>query len=91
MSAARFARMATAGGFVVDQQVDRWGDEQQFSVAYRDVITVGTKTWRRRSSGMLLLVRGFMALLLRLGAGLGTSPGLGSFPHYLIYEIISRS
>jgi hypothetical protein len=44
MSAARFARMATAGGFVVDQQVDRWGEKQQFSVAYRDVITVGTKT-----------------------------------------------
>lgn len=44
MSAARFARMATASGFVVDQQVDRWGDEEQFSVAYRDVITVGTKT-----------------------------------------------
>jgi hypothetical protein len=43
MSAARFKRMATACGFVVDRQVDHWGDQKQFSVAYRDVITVGTK------------------------------------------------
>jgi SAM-dependent methyltransferase len=43
MSAPRFARMATGHGFVIDHQGDRWGADQQFGVAYRDVITVGTK------------------------------------------------
>jgi len=46
MSAGRFARMAVKHGFVVDQQTSRWGDHGQFGVAYRDVITVGTRTAR---------------------------------------------
>ncbi len=50
MSAERFARMAVERGFVIDEQVDRWGDRGQFSVAYRDVITVGTKLGRPESS-----------------------------------------
>jgi len=43
MSAARFARLAAEQGLAVGDQVNRWGDRLQFGVAYRDVITVGTK------------------------------------------------
>jgi hypothetical protein len=43
MSAERFARMAVEHGLAVDEQVDSWGDRREFSVSYRDVITVGTK------------------------------------------------
>ena len=43
MSAGRFARMATAHGFDVIAQDSVWGDHEQFGIAYRDVITVGTK------------------------------------------------
>jgi SAM-dependent methyltransferase len=43
MSAARFAKMAADHGLAVDRQLDRWGDNDQFAVAYRDVITIGTR------------------------------------------------
>jgi SAM-dependent methyltransferase len=43
MSARRFARMAVDHGFDIDFQGSSWGDQRQFSVSYRDVITVGTK------------------------------------------------
>jgi SAM-dependent methyltransferase len=43
MSADRFARMAVDHGFDIDFQGRSWGDQQQFGVAYRDVITVGIK------------------------------------------------
>ncbi len=46
MSGPRFARMAVKQGFVVDQQTSTWGDHQEFGVAYRDVITVGTRAVR---------------------------------------------
>ena len=43
MSAPRFARLAAQHGFVVTDQVTRWGDHGQFGIAYRDVITVATR------------------------------------------------
>jgi SAM-dependent methyltransferase len=42
MSASRFHRMATERGFVDVSQRARWGDNGQFAVGFRDVITVGT-------------------------------------------------
>jgi SAM-dependent methyltransferase len=44
MTAERFARLAVEHEFVVTDQVSRWGDHGQFTVAYRDVITVGTRS-----------------------------------------------
>jgi SAM-dependent methyltransferase len=41
MSAERFRRMAVGHGFQIESQASRWGDRQQYGVAFRDVITVG--------------------------------------------------
>ena len=43
MSAERFRRIAGRYGLIVDGQTSSWGEAHEFGVAYRDVISVGTK------------------------------------------------
>jgi len=43
MSAERFARLTADSGLVVHSQVDRWGEQGQFSVTFRDVVTLGSR------------------------------------------------
>ncbi len=43
MSPARFARLATAHGLHIDRQVRRWGPNDEFGLAFNDIITIGSR------------------------------------------------
>jgi SAM-dependent methyltransferase len=43
MTADRFRRIASRHDLIVEKQVSSWGDDNEFSIAFRDVISIGTK------------------------------------------------
>jgi ubiquinone/menaquinone biosynthesis C-methylase UbiE len=43
MSSERFSKLARSHGLRVDHQVRQWGPRNEFSLAFNDVITIGTR------------------------------------------------
>jgi ubiquinone/menaquinone biosynthesis C-methylase UbiE len=43
MSAKLFRSLAAREGLLIDQQIRSWGDNAQFGLAFKDVISIGTK------------------------------------------------